>query len=428
MSPRHYPPAYLRYLKARLWNLARPGFWGTAIFLSVSGLGIREYWLNPDFLTQAQPKKQVASQQESIDPNLSAEDKAIAADIDNLPVLYNDLEASVPVTTIANVENTQLKKNENSFEELVRKNKAAINDAKANPNAGYIAPVSKLENPFLVQSERLLQLRNFESEGNFLGINSVNGSSNQPSTAGISSGNSLGLSNRNNSLNLNNPATLTLDKCGQPSTKKVVLIFGSPKQGCPHLSTENPPPVDAFQAALDQSKQENQSSLNNKIIPASSLMQPSYGEATLMQGTNSLYNQPLNANTTLNTNTINSVSNPTGYTQPTLNNLPPSYNNFNNTQPTVTNLSPNSYSNFNNTQVAPTVGIATVNSNIISNTAPSYIQTQNQGAVTNNISVGNVNYGNTGLQSPQTIQPNASIPRPTPGAYGGFQINGVTYP
>ncbi|MBW4671783.1 MAG: hypothetical protein KME60_31260 [Cyanomargarita calcarea GSE-NOS-MK-12-04C] len=397
MSPRHYPPAYLRYLKARLWNLARPGFWGTAIFLSVVGLGIREYWLNPDFFTQAQPKKQVASQQQPTDPNLSAEDKAIAADIDNLPVLYNDLEESVPASTTTSVENTEAKKNENSFEELVRKNKAAISEAKANPNAGYTAPPSKLENPFLVQSEKLLQLRNFESEGNFLGINSVNASSTQLSTVETSSGNSLGLFNRNNYLNQNNPR------------------------------------VNALQTALDQSKQQNQSTLNNKITPISSLMQTSYGEATLMQGTNSVYNQPLDANTTLNTNTINSVSNPIGYTQSTLNNLPPSYNNFNNTETSGTNLSPNSYSTFNNTQVAPTVGIPTpgispVNSNIMSNTAPSYIQTPNQGAATNNISVGNVNYGNTGLQPTQTIQPNASIPRPTPGAYGGFQINGVTYP
>jgi hypothetical protein len=397
MSPRHYPPAYLRYLKARLWNLARPGFWGTAIFLSLVGLGIREYWLNPDFFTQVQPKKQVASQQKPTDPNLSAEDKAIAADIDNLPVLYNDLEESVPATTTTSVENTEVKKNENSFEEFVRKNKAAINDAKPNPNVEYTAPPSKLENPFLVQSERLLQLRNFESEGNFLGINSVNGSSNQLSTAQTPSVNSFGLSSRNNSLNQNNPQ------------------------------------VNALQTALDQSKQENQSTLNNKITPISSLMQTSYGEATLMQGTNNLYNQSLDGNTTLNTNTINSVSNPIGYTQSTLSNLPPSYNNFNNTQTYGTNLSPNSYTTFNNTQVAPTVGISTpgispVNSNIMTNTAPSYTQTPNQGAVTNNISVGNVNYANTGLQPPQTIQPNSSIPRPTPGAYGGFEINGVTYP
>ncbi len=391
MSPRHYPPAYLRYLRARLWNLARPGFWGTAIFLSVVGLGIREYWLNPTFFTQqAQPKKQLASKQQPIDPDLSTEDKAIAADIDNLPVLYNDLETSVPVTASTSVENTQSKKNENSFEELVRKNKAAINEAKANPNAGYVPPTSKLENPFLVQSEKLLQLGNFQSEGNFLGMSSINGFSTQLSTGQTSSINNLGLSNRNNSLNQNNPR------------------------------------VNALQTALDQSKQDNQSTPNNKITPTSSLMQSSYGEATLMQGTNSLSNQPLNPNTNFNTTTINSVSNPTGYTQSTL-------NNFNNTQPTVTNLPQNSYNNFNNTQTRPTVGIPTtgilpVNSNIMTNTAPSYTQTPNQGAVTNNISSGNVNYGNAGSQPTQTILPSTSIPRPTPGAYGGFQINGVTYP
>jgi len=39
-----------------------------------------------------------------------------------------------------------------------------------------------------------------------------------------------------------NSAALNLDKSGQPSTKKVVLIFGSPKHGCPDLSTENPSP------------------------------------------------------------------------------------------------------------------------------------------------------------------------------------------
>ena len=388
MSPRHYPPAYLRYLKARLWNLARPGFWGTAIFLSVCGLGIREYWLNPDFFTAAQPKKQVVSQQEPIDPTLSTEDKAIAADIDNLPVLYNDLEASMLVITTGNSENTEPKKNQNSFEELVRKSKAATNDAKPSPN-GYVAPASKLENPFLVQSDKLLQLRNFEGEGHFLGINSVKGSSTQLSTVETSSANSLGLSNKSNSLNQNNYR------------------------------------VNALQTALDQSKQENQSNINNKIAPTNSLMQTSYGEATLMQGTNGLYNQPLNANSSLNTTTINSVSNPTG--------VHSSINNFNNTQPTVTNLSPNSYSNFNSTQIAPTVGIPTagispINSNIMTNTAPSYTQTPNQGAVNNNISVGNVNYGTVGSQPPQTIGSSTSIPRPTPGAYGGFQINGVTYP
>lgn len=89
MPQRHYPPAYLRYLKARLWNLARPSFWGTAIVLSVVGLVIKEYWTNPDFLAKSQTNP-VASPQQPVDSSLSAEDKAIAADIDNLPVLYND--------------------------------------------------------------------------------------------------------------------------------------------------------------------------------------------------------------------------------------------------------------------------------------------------------------------------------------------------
>ncbi len=46
-------------------------------------------------------------------------------------------------------------------------------------------------------------------------------------------------------------AALTLDKDGQPSTKKVIQILGSPKQGCPSLFTENPPEWEAFQLGIE---------------------------------------------------------------------------------------------------------------------------------------------------------------------------------
>jgi hypothetical protein len=166
MSNRPFNPTFLGNLKAKLWNLSQPSFWGTAIFLSIVGLVIREYWTHPDFLTSGQ--KQQVSSQKSTDSSLSVEDRAIAADIDNLPVLFYDFDrADITSTASTPKKNT---KNNNS--------KYVLNDlGNNNSNSGLKlanpAHVPILENPFVVQAENLLQLKSFPSDRQISGLNGM---------------------------------------------------------------------------------------------------------------------------------------------------------------------------------------------------------------------------------------------------------------
>jgi hypothetical protein len=115
MREHNYPPAYFRYLKARLSNFLRPSFWGTGFFLVALGLAFRGYWLNPGIFTvqpNQEPNKE-AVEKETTD--LSEEDKVIAADIDNMPTLFSDFSQSTLSTTTINAENKTEKNNSPIF-------------------------------------------------------------------------------------------------------------------------------------------------------------------------------------------------------------------------------------------------------------------------------------------------------------------------
>ncbi|KAF3886125.1 MULTISPECIES: hypothetical protein [Nostocales] len=159
MPQRHYPPASLRYFKARLWNLARPGFWGTAIFLSVVGLVVKEYWVQSD-LTDRQ--ENLVNANKSTNTSLTPEDKAIAADIDNLPLLVNEsVPANVP--KVKNPNKNQANKNKTLLERLNTQTQSSAsnnNTSSAESRAGNSASSNKIENPFLAQAETLLKFSN----------------------------------------------------------------------------------------------------------------------------------------------------------------------------------------------------------------------------------------------------------------------------
>ncbi|MFQ4141796.1 hypothetical protein [Chlorogloeopsis sp. ULAP02] len=166
MSHRRFNPAFLGNLKTKLWNLSQPSFWGTAIFLSVVGLVVKEYLTHPDHLSAGQ-KEQVESQK-STDSSLSVEDRAIAADIDNLPVLFYDFEhADITPTASTPKKNTRTNENKGVSNDL--------SNATSNPGLKLAnpAPVPKLENPFVVQAENLLQLKTFQSDRQFSIVNGV---------------------------------------------------------------------------------------------------------------------------------------------------------------------------------------------------------------------------------------------------------------
>jgi hypothetical protein len=361
MPHRHYPPAYLRYLKARLWNLGRPGFWGTAIFLSIVGLVTWEYWSNPDIFVYKQ-KSQVSSQTPA-DSSLSEENRAIAADIDNLPVLFNDFEqASLSVTPNTPKEKTEEKNNKGLLEDLINKQKSD-SDTKVNPASGVkgdTPPV--LKNPFVVQAENSLRMGTVDSSNQFLGLNTLTAPSEPTGDEQTSSSLGIGLTNQTN-------------------------------------KTQNSLSVNSLQAALNQSTNQKLSSFNGSATVPNALSQVSGSGTTLMPPINSLPSQ-------------NSLPIPsTGLTQGTNLQQNP-YNNLNNGQvlpnaglttgtgytSTGTNLPQNPYNNLNSGQLVPNVTpvMPPATSGAPSNISPYSRQIPSQGIVTP------IN-GNYGLQQPAQL-------------------------
>jgi len=155
MSHRPFLPPYLHNLQPKLWNLARPSFWGTAIFLSVVGFAIGEDRTHPDFF-RSQPKQE----QKSADSSLSLEDRAIAADIDNLPVLFYDFEHTDKTSTADTFANKSSRiDNKGRSEELGNTN-SNLGSNSAIPFGG-VAPE---KNPFVLQAENLLQMKNWSGD------------------------------------------------------------------------------------------------------------------------------------------------------------------------------------------------------------------------------------------------------------------------
>jgi hypothetical protein len=273
MSGRRYPPAYLRYLKARLWNLARPSFWGTAIFLAVMGLTVREYWIHPDFLNFRQNKQIEAKK--PVNSSLSEEDKAIAADIDNLPVLFYDFTHRTLSSTATNVKQKTKVDNTNAILDGLSKQKTTATDANSNSGLKLVNPAStpKLENPFVVQTENLLQFKNDYNNGQLLGVNGLTASSMPTGTVQTSTNVGMGFTNP---VNYNQNTTV----------------------------------VSPLQTALNQSTNQSWS----------------LGGRTTSTQTNSLLlpNQNLPSTTGLNTNAIAPVNHSTNY--PNQNFAPPAAN------------------------------------------------------------------------------------------------------
>ncbi|MEH2009508.1 hypothetical protein [Nostoc sp.] len=400
MPHRHYPPAYLRYLRARLlWNLKRPGFWAAGIFLSVVGLVTWQYWSNPDIFVYKQ-KNQVASQKPA-DSDLSAENRAIAADIDNLPVLFNDFEqATLSATANTPKENTQGKKSNDLLDDIINKQKSGT-DTKLNPGLGIVNGDTSpaVENPFVVKTENLLRTGTVDSNNQFLGLKTLNAASQPTGGEQTSSSLGIGLTNQTN----NNQNSLSI----------------SPQQ-----------------AALNQSINQKLSNFNGTATQTNASGRGSDTGVTLMPPINSLPSQNSLPSTGLTAGT--------GYTS-TGTNLPQNpYSNLNNGQllpsnglttgigytSTGTNLPQNPYNNLNSGQVVPNLAPVTppVTSVAPTNIPPYSSQSQSQGVVTPTNPVG---YGNYGLQQPTQLPQsygNYGMQQPTqlPQSYGNYGMQQPT--
>ncbi|MBD2446427.1 hypothetical protein H6G76_04480 [Nostoc sp. FACHB-152] len=323
MSNRHYPPANLRYLKARLRNLSRPAFWGTAIFLSVLGLVIREYWSNPDAFIGKQ-NSEVTTQK--TDDSLSAEDKAIAADIDNLPVLYNDVQqATGPIKILSPKDNSKTNQGKDFLQYLMSQQKSAKN-TKLTPSLDINNNSSSSDerNPFITQTENLLKFSTQNSNTQSLTTSSQpQGVTVSPNT--VSNGVNQSPTNSYNSISsstsiLPPSSTPTLSNSnGGVSTPSNVLVQNSYNGVPQNLSNNSGTAIlsnPAGQASYNGVPQ-NLSNNSGTAILSNPAGQTSYNGVPQNLSTN---NPTYIPNTNLN--------NSTGYIQPTVPNyLPNSYNN-----------------------------------------------------------------------------------------------------
>ncbi|MBF2067518.1 MAG: hypothetical protein IGS39_24340 [Calothrix sp. C42_A2020_038] len=294
MSNHRLSSPYFRYLKARLWNFARPGFWGTAIFLSVVGLTIREFWMRPDLLTSRQSKSTAI--QPKPNSTLSAEDRAIVADIDTLPILRYDSEQGVQSTLDKDTDINTLdtaepiakpkKVNQNLLDEAIKNQKSSSNtglDSKS-----IAAPSIKYDNPFLTQAQNLLQFGNTSRNNSFVGLNTFNASNQSNQT------------NQVNSLGLRVESTNSYD-----STQ--TLVGANSLQVALNTSSRNQTNQLPNQTSFNSQNLYNQSSnfINSNNFNSTN---------NLPQGLTQSFGTPVN----ISTQTLNNSVSPTQFTQPTI--------------------------------------------------------------------------------------------------------------
>ncbi|MGB3636669.1 MAG: hypothetical protein WBA39_03620, partial [Rivularia sp. (in: cyanobacteria)] len=194
---RHRSPR-LRYLKARLSIFTRPSFLAAVVFLSCLGFVVKEYWTNPDFLkfTQNQEAPSFTPPNKS---SLSDEDRAIAADIDNLSVLdFDKQQANIPITT--NIDDAKKIKEQNEAQlkkilDLADKSQKA-NEIKPNTTQSETnnTPSTSQQNPFLKQAEDLLKFK-FDTGNTNANVNSLSPFSTDSQTSQNSF--NLGINNSN---------------------------------------------------------------------------------------------------------------------------------------------------------------------------------------------------------------------------------------
>jgi len=357
MSPSRFTSPRLRYLKARLSVLARPSFLIAAVFLAGMGFVIKEYWTNPEFLKFAR-NQTASSPTSSNQSSLSEEDRAIAADIDNLSILdYDQKTAEIPIITNLPDSNKLKKQNEAQLAkilELSKKNETA-NEIKSNATSESNTnnsnnSLTSSENPFITQAESLLKF-NFGSKGQT--ANTITNTNNlSPFASGLQTPQSsfnLG-TNNGNSINQNGASESALQTAINQSNNQ---------------SKENSTVTTSTNSSTNTNNL-GQLPINNNssTLPTSSVNQQLRQSETSPLVDTTIFNQPLNnqqQNPYSNFNQSglnNQIQNPNNfYNQPFNNQLPvtdynqPNLNNQTLTNQTLTNQIQNPGNNFNNNQL-----------------------------------------------------------------------------
>ena len=437
MSRSRYGSPRLRYLKARLSILTRPSFLVAVVFLSGVGFVIKEYWTNPDFLKSFQNIQ--TSPTTSSNQALSEEDRAIAADIDNLSVLdYDKRTANIPVTPNIQDSNKIKKENEDQLSKIldIAKQDPKADEITPNTNSQNNIPSTPQQNPFLQQAKDLLKfdfnpsqkdasvnnLSPFSAtqipQSSFnLGINNTQTQNALPESALQTA---INQSSRNNQTQ-DSAANTSIDKnnFGQlPQTQKSPVnqdlrqnqsnqevdttIFNQPLNTQRQNPYNNQLPTNNYTQPGLNNQFQNPYDNNNNQFPANNYTQPGLNnQAQNFYGNN---NNQLPANNYTQPGLNNQLQYPYGnnntqvpgnYVQPTLPN-----NNFNN------NPQQNPYTNFNNNQIRSN-GYSPQTQTRINNIYNKLTNRNNPTTVSPNTYTAPNNNINTGFQQPNVQQFNS---------------------
>ena len=267
--------AFSRYFSARFKPFTRPVFWGSLGGLLVAGVAIYQYWQHPEWIQTNSESitNSTASDRENV-ADVSQEDLAAAANLDNVDLLIEEIEQNQTLSNIAaennikRTESPELKQEDSEFSRFQKAQQAKLNDpSKLSSATGLSSELGVGDGNQKIME--LLQPPSFSSYQS--SRNSPNSSFNPTSTSQTDIiPNPVGniyLSNRNNRL-LQSPA---------------------PKPVAPDSGVEN------SAEANNNLATENNSSINNGVNPNGEGVAAPNGQASQPSG------QPVTANGNLPT-------------------------------------------------------------------------------------------------------------------------------
>ena len=206
-------PTSVRYLIARLRHWTQPAVLAPLAVLCAGGVFIWEVSVNPERLS-IDGEEEAASNNSGSLPGLSAEDSAIAAEIDSLPVLVNQLNGST--SSELNLLSSSVVKSRGLFEEI-RDRGSGIPQPSSAPKrvaSSRLLPLPNLANPAvgtannnpqnssLPSSNATSALSLLGSEGLMSGIQTIEPESGGRATATLSQASSGANSGKQNENSL----------------------------------------------------------------------------------------------------------------------------------------------------------------------------------------------------------------------------------
>lgn len=185
MSHPKKTPASIRYVKAWLRTLSRPGFWVSTTVLGLVVIFTWQLWLNPDWIKN--PGDGVAdkkTKEQAPDQPLSPEDvAAIGVDIDNLLAFGQEFTRN---RASSNKQKPAVPKPEGFYDQIIRQQAEAAK-AQAGAQNSRSLLVQSSSNPFVSSAQNSLSTNLIPNTSNgsstFTGIASMNRESTAPGTS-----------------------------------------------------------------------------------------------------------------------------------------------------------------------------------------------------------------------------------------------------